>query len=584
MYSSSTKKMSSFEKKKNHKEKSKSNHDEEISRDRTKKKQEIEDEELAEEYDKQLEKDTTIVRLSPEGEFSSETELEKNERAERVLRIKRIDLKELEPKNKDSNDGVKYIFIGKPKCLYAETQVLLYNGEVKQAKDVSVDDVLVGEDGSPRRVQVVEVGEDDLYQVSTDYDEEGYIVSSNHLITVFTDKIIDVPASKYTSGLAIRPFVSMKCYDPKVSPHYVGYFLASGKTVVPPQFSESRSCHTDTDTDPLKYIMTSVTKRLEFLSGVTDYFSKKNKIICNQFLTEKIVRLLLYSCMTNFKFDNNSFICSMGFPNRDLENVNFMTRMNVKSLDRKGKVYGFHLEENSQGNQRFLLANFTLTHNSGKSLLLKSVMQAKNFIPVCQIYSGTEDSNHSFAKNVPAVNIYNGLSNENIELFIKRQKIAMKHIPDNPWGLLGIDDCFERPSQFRDPLWLGIFKNSRQWKMVTLISMQWCFDLIPSERSQIDYSFIFAEPSDSVRKRLWSNFGSVVGSFNNFCDIMTQGTENHASIVFKNLESSNKLEDRIGWHRTNLDIINSDWKFGHPLSWKFSEDRLDPEYKEAFNY
>jgi hypothetical protein len=304
-------------------------------RDRTKKSQEIEDEELAEEFAKQLEKDTTVVRLSPEGELASESEIEKEEKSERVFRIKEIDLKELEPRNKDCNDGVKYIFIGKPK--------------------------------------------------------------------------------------------------------------------------------------------------------------------------------------------------------------------------------------------------------SGKSKLLKAVMQAKNFIPVCQIYSGTEDSNKSFAANVPAVNIYNGLSNDDIKRFIRRQKLSMKHL-NNPWGLLGIDDCFDRPSQFKDPLWLSIFKNSRHWKLVTLIAMQWCLDLQPSERSLIDYSFIFAEPSDSVRKRLWLNFGSVVGSFNNFCDVMTQATENYTSVVFKNLESSNKLEDRIGWYKANLDLVDSNWKFGHPLAWKFSDDRLNPDYQDPLTF
>jgi len=217
---------------------------------------------------------------------------------------------------------------------------------------------------------------------------------------------------------------------------------------------------------------------------------------------------------------------------------------------------------------------------SGKSLLLKSLMMAKSFIPCCQIYSGTEDSNKSFAQNVPAVNIYNGLSNPDIKRFVHRQKVAMRHL-DNPWGFLGVDDCFDRPAQFHDPLWLGIFKNSRHWKLVTAISLQWVLDLSPSERSLIDYSFIFSEPSESVRKRIWLNFGSVTGSFADFCDIMDQGTENYTSIVFKNLESSNKLEDRIGWHKVDLDLVSSNWRFGCNLLWQFSRDRMDPNYEDA---
>jgi hypothetical protein len=216
---------------------------------------------------------------------------------------------------------------------------------------------------------------------------------------------------------------------------------------------------------------------------------------------------------------------------------------------------------------------------SGKSQLIKAVMMNKNFIPCCQVYSGTEDSNKSFSENVPALNIYNGLSNPDIKRFIHRQKLAIRHL-DNPWGLLVIDDCFDKPSQFREPLWLSIFKNSRHWKLLTLIALQWCLDLLPSERSLVDYSFIFAEPSETVRKRLWMNFGSVVGTFPDFCDIMTQGTENYTAIVFKNLESSNKLEDRIGWYRANINLVNSDWRFGHPLLWQFSQDRFNTSYED----
>jgi hypothetical protein len=218
---------------------------------------------------------------------------------------------------------------------------------------------------------------------------------------------------------------------------------------------------------------------------------------------------------------------------------------------------------------------------SGKSVMLKAVMRAKSFIPVVQVHSGTEDSNKSFSECVPQTFIFNKLDNEAVKGLIARQKYAIQYKLDNPWACIVCDDVFDRPSEFKNPLWLSIFKNSRHWKLVTLIAMQYVLDIVPSERSMIEYSFLFAEPSENSRKKLYDNFGSAVGNYRDFCDIMgSSATEDYRAIVFKNLESSNKLEDRICWAKANVDVVKSHWKFGSPAIWHHAEIRQDPNYKE----
>ena len=69
-----------------------------------------------------------------------------------------------------------------------------------------------------------------------------------------------------------------------------------------------------------------------------------------------------------------------------------------------GEFYGFELD----GNKRFLLSSFEVTHNTGKSTIIQDIMAYKSHIcPVVQVFSGTEDSNHFFSEKCPPVCVFN---------------------------------------------------------------------------------------------------------------------------------------------------------------------------------
>lgn len=111
----------------------------------------------------------------------------------------------------------------------------------------------------------------------------------------------------------------------------------------------------------------------------------------------------------------------------------------------KGNYYGFVLD----GNHRYILSDFTVTHNTGKSTLIKAILYSKKHIfPTGKVHSGTEDSNGFFGEIMPSTFIENGLDLANltsIEDFKKRQKYAKQYLEsrgDYPWSYLIIDDCF----------------------------------------------------------------------------------------------------------------------------------------------
>jgi len=69
------------------------------------------------------------------------------------------------------------------KCVLHSTLVPLFNGEIKQAKDIQIGDMLIGDDGSPRKVlnKIEDFGE--MYKIKQHYGED-YVVNNNHTLTL----------------------------------------------------------------------------------------------------------------------------------------------------------------------------------------------------------------------------------------------------------------------------------------------------------------------------------------------------------------------------------------------------------------
>ena len=67
----------------------------------------------------------------------------------------------------------------------------------------------------------------------------------------------------------------------------------------------------------------------------------------------------------------------------------------------------------------------------------------------------------------------------------------------------------------------------------------------PNLRTNIDYTFILREPYIANRKRIYENYAGMFPTFESFCQVMDQCTENYECLVVSNNAKSNKLEDQI---------------------------------------
>lgn len=220
---------------------------------------------------------------------------------------------------------------------------------------------------------------------------------------------------------------------------------------------------------------------------------------------------------------------------------------------------------------------------SGKSTLIKSIMyQKKHLIPVCTVFSGTEDTNGFYSKFVPPTFIFNEYDEKQVDQFITRQKKAIRKSKEdgsklNPWSILLIDDCTDDTKVFTNPLQVGLYKRGRHWKMLYILSLQYSLDIKPNIRTNIDGTFLLRETGMKQRKQLWENYASIIPKFEDFCTIMDQLTGDYTALYIDNTNYSgtNDWKKSLYWYKAK--IPPKDFKFGCDEIWHWHFSKFDPK-------
>ena len=269
---------------------------------------------------------------------------------------------------------------------------------------------------------------------------------------------------------------------------------------------------------------------------------------------------------------------------KDNRKVDINSRIvEIKELD-PSSLYPLHPNDMKNGSKYVIIGK----PGTGKSTLVKSIIYAKKHIfPVGMFFSGTEDSNGFFSEIAPSSFIYNGLDTNNltpIENFKKRQKYSKQYLESRgeyPWALNVIDDCTYDTKFLKKPIFQELYKNGRHWRMMHILSLQYCLDIKPEIRTCIDGVFILRESSLNMRKKLFENYGSCVESLNDWNDIMDQLTDNFTAIFINNKTISNSMEDNIFYYKADPNKVPKDWKFGCREYWDFHYERFDQSFIEG---
>jgi hypothetical protein len=230
---------------------------------------------------------------------------------------------------------------------------------------------------------------------------------------------------------------------------------------------------------------------------------------------------------------------------------------------------------------------------TGKSTLVRDLLYNHQNMPLGTVISGTEESNSFYGKMIPPVFIHGEYNQLILANFVKRQKMMMariqKDISSNiktrvdPRSFMILDDCMYDDSWTHDKNIRYLFMNGRWLKVFFLITMQYPLGIQPALRTNVDFVFILREPYANNRKRIYENYASAFPSFEFFCQIMDQCTQNYECLVIDNTSQSAKLEDTIFWYKADT---HPDFRIGAAEFWQhsaaFYKDK-DDEYAEQYN-
>ena len=230
--------------------------------------------------------------------------------------------------------------------------------------------------------------------------------------------------------------------------------------------------------------------------------------------------------------------------------------------------------------------------DTGKSFLVRDLLYYHQDIPVGTVISGTEASNGFYSEIVPKLFIHDEYNSAIIENILKRQKVVLKQMKKeeiaykkrssiDPRAFVIMDDCLYDNSWSREKVMRLLFMNGRHWKIMLIITMQYPLGVPPNLRTNIDYTFILREPYIANRKRIYENFAGMFPTFESFCQVMDQCTENYECLVVSNNAKSNQLSEQIFWYKA---ASHSPFKLGNKEYWSLSENlQSDEEDGEVYD-
>jgi hypothetical protein len=228
--------------------------------------------------------------------------------------------------------------------------------------------------------------------------------------------------------------------------------------------------------------------------------------------------------------------------------------------------------------------------DTGKSFLVRDLLYYQQDIPIGSVISGTEEGNGFYSKMVPRLFIHHEYNTAIIENILKRQRNVLKQIKKemeaykkstiDPRAFVILDDCLYDNSWSRDKMMRLLFMNGRHWKVMLIITMQYPLGIPPTLRTNIDYVFILRENYIANRKRIYENYAGMFPTFESFCQIMDQCTENYECLVINNNVKSNKLQDQVFWYKADN---HNDFKLGSKEFWELAKNYDSDDEEEKYD-
>lgn len=297
----------------------------------------------------------------------------------------------------EKNDScVLSVGCGQGKCLAFDTEILMYDGSIKKVQDVVVGDKLMGDDSNPRNVISLARGKEEMFEIVPEKGES-YTVNRSHILSLRSNfgksrgSFIDISVNdcidilkKYRNRNVFSGYrVPINFSEKKISldPFILGVWLCSNN-IEDKYLDVLRSLDLGKNLKkhiPIVYKCNSRSVRMKLLEGImsTDKYSNNVLVCYSETLSHDIkylCRSLGFCCYITRK--NHLYVLEIeGINSVSSEHLFYNFKIVPKLID---NYYGFEID----GNRRFVLGNFDVTHNTVMALWMISKLGKKTLILV----------------------------------------------------------------------------------------------------------------------------------------------------------------------------------------------------------
>lgn len=429
-----------------------------------------------------------------------------------------------------------WIIIGPPgsgKCLGRGVGVLMADMTIKYSENIEIDDFVMGSDGTPRKVLGLSRGVDEMYEITSCFPNKSYTTNSKHILVL---------KDQCNQEILISAEDAHNSMD---HGHY--YWHTTAESIV------------NHHLDGLSHNKISPSFVYDKLEGLDVWFIDSVLWTTSlQFLCES-VGYNIEQCRGVIKV---------------IRSQSFHRKIDIQSVG-QGEYFGFEIE----GDGKFVLGCGVVTHNT--TFIENMAYYLRYRYPVCRSFIGTEGAYKKFCKITHPLYVSLGYSEDAENKHIARQKLMDQENGTGSacnYAINIIDDASDDTKIYKTKTMKGLFKlGSQHWHQLSMLGTQYAIDMPPDIRKSVSYVAIFMEPEEIERRKLYTNFGGLAGSYDDFCSMMDQVTGDYTCLIFKKRTQSNKRKENIFWYKTkNL----GDWSFGCQEYREWGEKRYNNNYIE----
>ena len=164
---------------------------------------------------------------------------------------------------------------------------------------------------------------------------------------------------------------------------------------------------------------------------------------------------------------------------------------------------------------------------------------------------------------------------------IKKETAAYGRCNIDGRAFVILDDCLYDNSWARDKL---MRSSVHEWSTLeNNVSYNNAIPFRSSTQFKNKYRLYFYSTRTlycNNRKRIYENYAGMFPTFESFCQVMDQCTENYECLVISNNAKSNKLDDQIFWYKADA---HRDFKLGSKEFWEMSKDMGSDDDEETFD-